>query len=374
MARQSDTPLPRPLYGSASRATSTCPTAAHVGLWYDKFCDRWTGQWLAPEVRKPDWIRTIAGGRPIGDASSLGDFARRQQNLIELIKGRSIPLQTESRFVTGLGREHPVDNGFAWHPTLGTPYLPGSSIKGTIRSWASQWEDDDARRASLDEILGCETRGEDRSAQAGTVIILDAIPIRPLRIELDVRTPHSGEYYQEGKPPGDWISPTPIPFLVVAEGAQFQFAFAPRTITGREHLATVEIWLQEALQWLGAGAKTAVGYGRFGEPCQPRQATDYELAHQQRIPSNPQAAAPSLPVAGDIDEAILLEERTRKGGWRARHLGTGIAGAIQNTGDVPSDAEVGTVVRLIVAWAKPTEIAFRYPTDAEEQRAKKRQA
>jgi hypothetical protein len=27
--------------------------------------------------------------------------------------------------------------------------------------------------------------------------------------------------------------------------------------------STVEVWLRQALEWLGAGAKTAVGYGRF---------------------------------------------------------------------------------------------------------------
>ena len=45
---------------------------------------------------------------------------------------------TDGRFVTGTGRSHSVENGFAWHPTLGTPYLSGSSVKGMIRARAQE--------------------------------------------------------------------------------------------------------------------------------------------------------------------------------------------------------------------------------------------
>ena len=364
--------LPRPLYQSASAALADRPPGGHAGLWYDKFCDRWTGRWSDLEVKKPDWIRTVTE-HPVGDKASLNDFARRQRNLVEAIKGKSVLLRSESRFVTGLGREHPVENGFAWHPTLGTPYLPGSSIKGLLRTWAGEWwanekdgEEREDRKAQINAILGYGGLKTEEDRSVGSIILFDALPVDSVKLELDVMTPHYGEYYQEGKPPGDWISPTPIPFLVVAEDTRFQFAFAPRTTAGREHLPTVENWLKNALQWLGAGAKTAVGYGRFGEP-QPMRK---EQADQQQTSARP-SPTPSLPVSSDMVEAILLEEKTRKGGWKAKHVGSGIAGPIQNTGDVPSDAEAGTTLSLIVASAKPTEIAFRYPTDSEKQRAER---
>lgn len=365
----------RPLYRDTSPGFD--PAKSHAGLWYDKFCDQWMGQWSAPEVKKSDWISTVANGHPVGDDAVLNDFARRQQNLVEATKGKCLALQTESRFVTGLGREHPVENGFAWHPTLGTPYLPGSSIKGLLRAWASLWwanekegRERDEQKALIHAILG---RGEARADEGavGAIVIFDALPLQPVVLEADVMTPHYDDYYQKGLAPGDWISPVPIPFLVVAEGTQFQFAFAPRSSAGREYLSTVEAWLNDALRWLGAGAKTAVGYGRFGEPDQSRQRLGGAPSGQQETPTKSKQAAPSLPSPSETVEAILLEEKTRKGGWKAKHIATGISGPIQNSGDVPSDLESGTALPLIVASAKPTEIAFRYPTESEKQRVEK---
>ena len=41
------------------------------------------------------------------------------------------------------------------------------------------------------------------------------------------------------------------------------FGFVPRGAVSRDDLDTVSSWLKEALAGSGAGAKTAVGYGRF---------------------------------------------------------------------------------------------------------------
>lgn len=78
-----------------------------------------------------------------------------------------------------------------------------------------------------------------------------------------------------------------------------------------------------------------------------------------------------IPRSGDHVEAVLLEEKTRKGGWKARHEPSGLVGPIQNSTDVPNDKKPGDKLMLIVASANPREIAFRYPTPQEEERAKK---
>lgn len=228
-----------PLYRDTSPGFD--PAKSHAGLWYDKFCDQWNRDgWTLPAEQKLHWTRTVANGRPVGDEAVLRDFARRQQKLAEATNGRCVVLQTESRFVTGLGREHPVENGFAWHPTLGTPYLPGSSIKGLLRAWAREWwaneaEEDERvdRKALIHAILGRGGARADEGA-VGAIVIFDALPVQPVRLEADVMTPHYDDYYQKGLAPGDWISPVPIPFLAVAQGTQFQFAVAPRTPADRE--------------------------------------------------------------------------------------------------------------------------------------------
>ena len=73
-------------------------------------------------------------------------------------------------------------------------------------------------------------------------------------------------------------------------------------------------------------------------------------------------ATGSMPRPGDCVEAVLLEEKTRKGGWKARHEPTGLQGPIQNTGDVPDAAAPDQRVSLIVASANRREMAFTWPT------------
>ena len=257
MSKEKNGPsLPRPLYKSSEGAKFS--TEANAGLWYDKFVDRWEGNsWDQAKANKLAWIKTVAG--PVGSKSHIDESAIRQKQLADRCGGRAFVLTTESRFVTGLGREHPIENGFAWHHTLGTPYLSGSSIKGLIRNWAEQWEGQ--TKAEVNSILG-------GPGSVGRVLVLDALPTQQPSLEADVMTPHYSVYYQNGDAPGDWLSPTPSPFLVVAAGTPFQFALVPNTLADKPHLKTVEQWLRDALSWLGAGAKTAVGYGRFAENVQ----------------------------------------------------------------------------------------------------------
>lgn len=143
----------------------------HLGLWYDKFCDRWTmeeddeGLWVLEEGKKQSWMETVTvepkdeNGqmqKEVGNPSRIQEAVQRMQRLVEARSGCFIPMKTESRFVTGLGRSHPVENGFAWHPTLGTPYLPGSSVKGMVRAWANE-----TGNASLaHRLLGPEPKAE----------------------------------------------------------------------------------------------------------------------------------------------------------------------------------------------------------------------
>ena len=237
----------------------------HAGLWFDKFCDRWRVQGTSWSMKsgkgddgkgpKLEWIDTLTTGR-VGTAHQIDECAARMVRLIDRRGGRFAVFSTESRFVTGLGRSHPVENGFAWHPTLGTPYLPGSSVKGLVRAWA---------RLDVDPSPPCETveRLLGDLGTAGGISFLDAVPIEPVQLEADVMTPHYADWTTK-EPPGDWCSPVPIPFLVTAAKTLFLFGVVPcRADT--DDLSAVMSWLCSALAWNGAGAKTAVGYGRFGK-------------------------------------------------------------------------------------------------------------
>lgn len=253
----------RPIYQIVGNQPEYDPALSNSGLWYDKFCDTWKDEedWKKCEInaeQKLSWINSIKKLPDTRKKDLIKECINRREKLVKAIGGKCILYKTESRFVTGLGREHPIENGFTWHHTLGVPYLPGSSVKGMVRAWAEQFVDT-VSKEEIKIIFG----PRENTKSIGTVIFFDALPIKPVKLEADVMTPHYSPYYQSGDVPGDWHNPTPIPFLVVAEGAEFQFAIAPRKPEDEEYKDKVEEWLKDALQWIGAGAKTAVGYGRF---------------------------------------------------------------------------------------------------------------
>ena len=73
-------------------------------------------------------------------------------------------------------------------------------------------------------------------------------------------------------------------------------------------------------------------------------------------------AASALPKSGERVDAVLLDEKTKKGGWKAKHEPSGLQGPIQNTAAVPGDSAPGSRVGLVVASINPRAIAFRWPT------------
>lgn len=255
--------MSRPLYKTAAAQPASPESEGNAGLWFDKFCNTWhikDGSWKMSSGNgksnpKLEWIRSLAGCGPIGTQNQIEEFALRSIRLIDRRGGRAAVFKTESRFVTGLGRNHPVENCFAWHPTLGAPYLPGSSVKGMVRSWAETNADPHPDEETLTRLFG-------EAGKASSICFLDAVPVARMQLEADVMTPHYAGW-SENDPPGDWRSPNPIPFLTAAAGASFLFGFVPcRAVTDND-LNAVADWLRFALAHAGAGAKTAVGYGRF---------------------------------------------------------------------------------------------------------------
>jgi len=289
----------RPLYEILARDTGLVRNSGNAGLWYDKYCNTWP---VSPDSQCPeDWTLTAGGehdavcpklewinsliDRAVGDAKLLEEFCARQAELLAGFGQSPLFFKTDWRFVTGLGREHPLENGFAWHQVLGTPYLPGSSIKGMLRAYAEYWlEIGDDKEDLIKRVFGSPV-GETEAKSAGSVIILDAIPLAPVKLEADVMTPHYGPYYQDGSgatPPGDWHSPVPLPFMVVSSDTSFQFGLAPKHSDAGSDLDVVRKWLADALDWIGAGAKTAVGYGRMSKDENACGRYEQKLAEERR--------------------------------------------------------------------------------------------
>jgi CRISPR-associated protein Cmr6 len=92
---------------------------------------------------------------------------------------------------------------------------------------------------------------------------MDALPAgEPVKVEIDVLTPHVKPYYDnptragEPVPPSDHHNPVPLYFLTVSG----TFAI---DLVGADEAAvdTAADWLIKAAGQLGAGGKTSAGYG-----------------------------------------------------------------------------------------------------------------
>jgi len=174
--------MTRPLYRNIHAPEG--PGNGHKGLWYERFFDRFDQRWQVPKPTdahdpKRDWIKMVTG--LCGDAALLERAAIERLQLGQARCGESRIYKTDWHFVTGLGLPHPVENGFAWHPTLGVPYLTGAAVKGLVRSWVEVWDEhlnEENRKKRLKLWFGTENKDE-VPEQAGCLIFFDAIPTKP---------------------------------------------------------------------------------------------------------------------------------------------------------------------------------------------------
>ncbi len=264
--------------------------------------------------------------RNCGNADLLDAMYRQREKLAQRSGARSrlLQLTLQGRFVSGCGQDHPLENGFAWHPTLGVPWLPGAALKGLTRAYATHWLGRDAA-----QLLRCfgdpppepGTPAPAHSARrSGGICFFDLLPKASPTLEADVLTPHLGGWIASGGQisdvqsewqnlPAPWHNPVPIPFLVTG-GGQFYTLLQARP--GFEDLLPkVAGWIEQALEIVGAGAKTGSGYGRFARDRAAEQkaqeAYQEELAAQQTAIANAQKAAAAA-AQKKLDDA----EKARK--------------------------------------------------------------
>lgn len=259
-------------------------------------------------------------------------LAERQRSVGSLLGAEVIEAVSVSPFATGLGWEHPNENGFVFLHPYGLPYLAGSGVKGVLRRAAEElalfgsahndtkerewtlldvwwlfgfegasgaiWEKDNDwagafrhhisdllmrpdlvdflnkigiadTSKSLEDRLKKTLREKRREiAWIGALRFFNVIPELPDDgMDVDIMNPHYGDYYQGHSTPHDAGSPKPIFFLVVPPASQFTFVVdCPREDKLPESLKAnwrtmIGTVFEHAFDWLGFGAKTAVGYG-----------------------------------------------------------------------------------------------------------------
>lgn len=192
--------------------------------------------------------------------------ARREAALRALSTRRHVirlHAEPEWRLAVGLdstANAHEIS--LALHGTYGWPVLPGSALKGLAAAWAvasGTVKADDIGRVLGTPRLDVAT---ERDTARGTVCFLDGIPAgQAVTVEPDVFTPHVKPYYDgvaTGKlvPPAEYHNPVPLLFLTVRGVFSVNLHGDNRKDTEK-----AAEWLKAAGDDLGAGAKTAAGYG-----------------------------------------------------------------------------------------------------------------
>lgn len=295
---------------------------AHSGLWYERFFNQYTADFKIEQTGKAKFLDTYFSGESkehsCGDTTSIDHFTLRQQSLVSAKKGRTVSLQSTWHVATGLGNPHPLENALQWHPVLGTPYLPASGVKGVLRGWLELHGLPSDAMLTLFGSVSKDTSIGDDTQQAGELIFFDALPAKPVNLIKDTMTPHMGKWYEKGADlpgigptlPADWHAPVPIPFLV-AKDLLLQFSIAPRTsIENSDPLVEFALnALKDALIHIGAGAKTAAGYGHMQELDDKNQKVINDLyarISDARLAAQEQALKDSLSPF----QQILLELKT----------------------------------------------------------------
>ncbi|WP_416391284.1 type III-B CRISPR module RAMP protein Cmr6 [Alloalcanivorax xenomutans] len=256
-------------------------STASPGLRFGLYLQVWSAR-FGKETNKVEPLQR-AGKLNDNDKRVMAALAARQQAGFEAIADSAYTLQLDTLatapFTTGLGNAHPLENGFAFLNPYGLPYLPGSGVKGILRQAARELASGDwGEHAgwSNDVIAALFGSEDDKRPLRGALTFWDVIPqIKGGSLTVEIMTPHQKHYYQEGKTPHDAGNPIPLTFLTVPPDSGFTFYVqcnpallkesAPALAANGQWKACLQAAFEHALQWLGFGAKTAVGYGAMQE-------------------------------------------------------------------------------------------------------------
>lgn len=239
---------------------------------------------------------------------NCAEITKNQRENAEILFSKEnvteLKFKPEWRLTLGLGGASVFDTDITLHHIYGVPYIPASSIKGVVRSYIIEnaFDNDEALAILCQKFcdaFGCSKKhliykkewdkpqekesyyGKQepkKGDRQGKITFFDALPMNSedIEISMDIMNVHYKDYYdskkdkdtkkyveKDMKPPADWSNPTIINFLTVKK-TTFQFLLASKDssltdlkIKGK----SIDIWLTDALQNHGIGAKTAVGYG-----------------------------------------------------------------------------------------------------------------
>jgi CRISPR-associated protein Cmr6 len=307
---------------------SQCPPGHRFTL-YGAFWERGNGWCRVKNIEPDKHLKRAFREMPPEVVKLRAALAGRQQETARSLSicVHSVVARSIAPFVAGTGIEHPLENGMAFLNPYGLPYLPGASVKGALRRAAQElageiegvsWEKETRwSRQAIDDLFGKEPPPGSEETSRGALSFWDVLPACD-GLHVEIMNPHYGGYYQGKSSPHDAGSPVPIYFLTLPPDSRFDFYVQcqpHRLKEGFDWRALLDEAFAHAFDWLGFGAKTAVGYGAMARDVAAEQAereaqerrADAERRHREKAA----ARAVMSPIDRSIDE--FLEQRPDKG-------------------------------------------------------------
>lgn len=184
------------------------------------------------------------------------------------------------------GNAGAIYNGFSLDPVSGMPFIPGSSLKGMLRSCFPDEENNvkysDKRREYIKSILAdkCLVEYDDIEALRKNIfenndVFLGAFPKikndSEALLDTDIITPHTPDWYSDYNPLKRYANPIPVTILKVRPGVEFIFSFILHDMTDEDGKVIVSaenkrVLFENLLSDFGIGAKTDVGFGKLSIP------------------------------------------------------------------------------------------------------------
>lgn len=286
-------------------------TNSNIGLWYYRsFFDHYFSYQNDPNEEKKTlekWLTEECKAIFKANLSDYSVISSSFSNFPYYIDSHSFPLKTiYPGLICGIGYEHEIglENefklGFTFDYTTGLPYIPGSSVKGTLRCAFSHSE---YPKSIIEKWINTNKIPEKITNRIDDLKrIINDIDWKKLENHI-----FEGVNYSDGKPlssykkivffdayisdqaddklflADDYITchqnkiaqlspftnPNPVRFLKVRSDVKFTFGFRLLDITKDKaiifHADILKELFKNILLDLGIGAKTNVGYGQFEE-------------------------------------------------------------------------------------------------------------
>jgi CRISPR-associated protein Cmr6 len=308
-------PMPKALATAARDALGSLalPGGANPGLVWERYPQVWSGSEIGNAKDRSEFLRRFVRDFNSSDSQKAGEPGLRELlTRMRSATGGGRAFRLTAPLCTGLGLEHPTENGCAFDPVLGLPMLPGSGLKGLARAAArALGEAPDL----VEALLGSEPPsgpGAGDATTPGTVRFWGAWPDGWPKLRMELINPHHPKYQDDQThryvgdahaTPGDRqrskvaaYTEEPIPVTFLALDADQDLVVFLDAVPGHQlDLERVWLWLAVGFEHLGAGGKTASGYGR----AVPR-------GWSARVPAEAQPLiAEPTPIAAAVEAVVV---------------------------------------------------------------------